>query len=203
MQRAARSLILIILGTLVLLLILFGIFYSRYVPTLCQMAETQAKSAAQSLIEKSVGTQIQNGTIRYDRIILFEKDVEGHIAALKTNMQEVNRLKSAILQQINQEILSMDASEIGIPLGSLLLPELCSGAGPRIPIHILSVRSSNAAFTSRFSQAGINQTLHQLYLTAEVQGSVWVLGEIRSFSVSSSILAAETVIVGQVPNSFS
>ena len=81
-----------------------------------------------------------------------------------------------ILNIINDEILALDTADIGIPLGSLFLPEFFSGKGPAIPVHILSIRNSDATFESNFSQAGINQTLHQLNMIVSVDVSVLVMG---------------------------
>ena len=117
-------------------------------------------------------------------------------------MSEVNRLKTDILNIINDEILALDNSDLGIPLGSLFLPELLSGKGPTIPVHILSIRNSDASFLSNFSEAGINQTLHQLTMSVSVDVSILVLGTTRSFTVTSQVVVAETVIVGQVPDTF-
>ena len=69
-------------------------------------------------------------------------------------------------------------------------------------MHILAIRNSEATFTSHFTQAGINQTLHQLIMELNVDAAVLVLGETSTFSVSSQIVVAETVIVGAVPNTF-
>ena len=132
----------------------------------------------------------------------FEKDLDGRITALKTNMSEVNRLKTDILNLINDEILALDTSDIGIPLGSLFLPELFSGKGPAIPVRILSIRNSDATFSSKFSQAGINQTLHQLTMIVSADVAVLVLGQTSSFTVNSEVVVAETVIVGDVPSTF-
>ena len=131
-----------------------------------------------------------------------EKDLNGKITALKTNMSEVNRLKTDILNIINDEILALDTSDIGIPLGSLFLPELLSGKGPVIPVHILSIRNSDATFSSNFVQAGINQTLHQLIMLVSVDVAILVLGQTGSFTITSEVVVAETVIVGDVPNTF-
>jgi len=140
--------------------------------------------------------------IQYDRIVYFEKDLNGRITALKTNMSEVNRLKTDILNIINDEILSLDTTDIGIPLGSLFLPEFFSGKGPAIPVHILSIRNSDAVFSSDFSQAGINQTLHKLTMEVSVDVAVLVLAQTTSFTVTSEVVVAETVIVGEVPQTF-
>jgi sporulation protein YunB len=114
----------------------------------------------------------------------------------------VNRLKTDILNIINDEILALDTSDIGIPLGSLFFPEVFSGKGPAIPVHILSIRNSDATFSSNFAQAGINQTLHQLTMLVSVDVAVLVLGQTGSFTVNSEVVVAETVIVGSVPNTF-
>lgn len=178
------------------------LFRSRYRPILSTLAETQVKNATSDLTNDAIAKQIAEGNIRYDRIVFFEKDLDGRITALKTNMSEINRLKTDILNIINDEILALDTSDIGVSLGSLFLPEFFSGKGPSIPVHILSIRNSDAVFRSHFSQAGINQTLHQLTMEVSVDAAVLVLGRTGSFSVTSEVVVAETVIVGEVPNTF-
>ena len=121
---------------------------------------------------------------------------------MKTNMAEVNRLKTDILNLINDEILAQDTSHLGVAIGSLVFPEFLSGKGPEIPVKILSIRNSDGSFTSGFTEAGINQTLHQLSMQVLVDVTVLVLGKAESFTVSSQVVVAETVIVGQVPETF-
>ena len=180
----------------------FLFFRSQYNDAVRDLAYTQVKNTTSDLINDAIDTQIQSGNIEYDRIVYFEKDLEGRITALKTNMSEVNRLKTEILNLINDEILALDSSHMGIPLGSIFLPELLSGRGPSIPLQVLSIRNSDASFHSYFTQAGINQTLQQLTMEVSVDVTVLVLGETASFTVSSQVVVAETIIVGQVPDTF-
>jgi sporulation protein YunB len=154
------------------------------------------------LINDAIDKQIEDGTIQYDRMVYFEKDLDGRITALKTNMSEVNRLKTDILNLINDEILALSTEDLGIPIGSLILPELLSGRGPEIPVQILSIRNSDASFSSNFTQAGINQTLQQINMQVCVDVTVLVLGQANSFTVSSQVIVAETIIVGDVPDTF-
>lgn len=202
MRRKIRGMFRLILMILVLVFLAFLMLRSRYRGVIRDLAETQVKNTTSDLTNDAIAKQIAEGIIQYDRIVYFEKDLDGRITALKTNMSEVNRLKTDILNLINDEILALDTSDIGIPLGSLFLPELFSGKGPSIPVHILSIRNSDAAFSSRFSQAGINQTLHQLIMIVSVDVAVLVLGQTSSFSVTSEVVVAETVIVGDVPSTF-
>ena len=184
------------------LVILFFVLRIRYRDVIRDLAETQVKNSTSDLTNDAIAKQIAAGDIQYDRIVYFEKDLDGRITALKTNMSEVNRLKTDILNIINDEILALDTSDIGIPIGSLFLPEFFSGKGFVIPVHILSIRNSDACFASHFSQAGINQSMHQLTMDVSVDVAVLVLGQTESFTVSSQVVVAETIIVGAVPNTF-
>ena len=202
MRYRIRRFFRLLVFVLILVLILLIVFRSSYHRVIRELAETQVKNTTSDLINDAIDEQIENGNIQYDRIVYFEKDLNGRITALKTNMSEVNRLKTAILNLINDEILALDTADIGIPVGSLILPEFLAGKGPNIPVHILSIRNSDADFTSDFVEAGINQTLHQLNMHISVDVSILVLGQTNSFTVTSQVVVAETIIVGQVPETF-
>ena len=197
-RRGLRVIAVILVLTIAVLLL----FRKHYNEPVRELSRTQIMNATSDLINDAIDQQIEAGDIQYARIVFFEKDLNGRITALKTNMSEVNRLKTCTLNIINDEILALDTSDIGIPLGSLFLPELFSGRGPVIPVQIISIRNSDAYFTSNFTAAGINQTLHQLSMSVLVDVSVLVLGETASFTVTSEVVVAETIIVGDVPDTF-
>lgn len=200
-RRVKRFLIWLSLLILAALTV-FAVLRSRYYPVIRNLAETQVKNTASDLINDAISKQIAQGTIQYDRIVYFEKDLDGRITALKTNIGEINRLKTDVLNIINDEVLAADESSLGIPLGSLFFSEFFAGKGPRMPIRILAIRNSEADFYSQFTEAGINQTLHQLNMEVFLDVTVLVLGATSEFSISSHMVVAETVIVGAVPDTF-
>ena len=189
-----------VIAALAVLLLIF--FRYKYRTEIKDLAQTQITNSTSDLINDAIDKQIELGNIQYDRMVYFEKDLNGCITALKTNMSEVNRLKTDILSIINDDILALDTADLGIPIGSLILPEILSGKGFQIPVLIHSIRNSDASFYSSFSEAGINQTLHQLTMEVVVDVTVLVMGETKNFTVSSHVVIAETVIVGQVPDTF-
>ena len=202
MRHRLRKFVYRVLFVLLAALLLFLALRGKYRDIIRDLAQTQVKNTTSDLTNDAIAKQIDDGVIQYDRIVYFEKDLEGRITALKTNMSEINRLKTDILNIINDEILALDTSDIGIPIGSLIFPEFLSGRGPAIPVRILAIRNSDANFSSSFTQAGINQTLHQLIMEVSVDVAVLVLGQTNGFTVSSQVVVAETVIVGDVPNTF-
>ena len=202
MLRWIRKVLWTFLFTVLLIFTLFLAVRGKYRLVIRDLAETQVKNSTSDLTNDAIAKQIAAGNIQYDRIVYFEKDLDGRITALKTNISEVNRLKTDILNIINDEILALDTSDIGIPMGSFIFPEILSGKGPVIPVHILAIRNSDASFFSNFHQAGINQTLHQLAMEVSVDVAVLALGETTNFTMTSEVVVAETVIVGDVPNTY-
>lgn len=202
MKRVLRRILCLTAVLALLAVAVLLVLRTKYRKVLTELAQTQVKNVTSDLINDAVDREIAEGTIQYDRLVYFEKDLEGRITALKTNMGEINRLKTETLALINQEILDMDSSALGVPIGSLVLPEVFAGRGFSIPIEILAIRNSDASFSSCFSQAGINQTLQQMKMDVFVDVTVLILGSTESFTVTSQVVVAETVIVGQVPNTY-
>lgn len=191
-------------AVLVTLLAVWGFLglRGRLRPVVRSLAKTQVINTASDLINDAILRQIMEGQIQYDRIVYFEKDLNGRITALKTNMAEVNRLKTETLNLINDEIMAQDSTSLGVSLGSIILPEFFSGKGPQIPVRILAIRNSDANFQSEFTEAGINQTLQQLRMDVIVDVTILVLGQTETFTVSSQMVVAETIIVGDVPATY-
>ena len=191
------------------ILLVFPILWAGFIsfrgklwPIADQLARTQVTNVTSDEINEAISRQMVSGNIRYERMVFLEKDHNGRITALKTNMAEINRLKTDILNLINEEILGTDSAQLGIALGSLILPEFFSGKGPLIPVRLLTIRNSDASFHSAFSEAGINQTFQQITMDVTVDVTILLMGRTDSFPVSTQVVVAETVIVGDVPQTF-
>lgn len=185
------------------LLILAGILYLfaalRLYPMIKKVAAVNVDNDAAGAINQAIDAVIDEGRISYERLVLLEKDEQGNITALQTNMAEANHLKTDVLSEISKRILDLSVESLSIPLGSVLFPELLSGSGPLISVRVLAVRTSYATFANQFSSAGINQTLHQIVLHVGVTVTVALPSGTLDVPVQSDIVVAETVIVGAVP----
>lgn len=202
MIRLFRRLRTIVILILLLAMVILLLFRWKFNQPVRDLAQAQVINATSDLINDAIDRQIEAGDIQYDRIVYFEKDLNGAITALKTNMSEVNRLKTNTLNIINDEILALDQSDLGVPMGCIFLPEFFSGRGITLPVQIIAIRNSDAYFESYFTQAGINQTLHRLNMCVLVDVSILVLGHTASFTVTSEVVVAETIIIGDVPDTF-
>lgn len=166
------------------------------------LAETAVSNMVGRVVTEAVSDTIANGDIRYERLISFEKDNSGDITALHSNMAEFNRLQAGITQEVLTRLGEVAERDLAIPLGTLTGSALLAGRGPSFTVRMQSVGSCSARFENRFSQAGINQTTHRIILCVEVYMSILLPGFQTSTQVNTSFSVAETVIVGDVPESY-
>ena len=166
------------------------------------LAETAVSNMVGRVVTEAVSDTIANGDIQYERLISFEKDNHGDITALHSNMAEFNRLQAGITQEVLTRLGEVAERDLVIPLGTLTGSALLAGRGPSFTVRMQSVGSCSARFENRFSQAGINQTTHRIILCVEVNMSILLPGFQTSTQVDASFSVAETVIVGDVPESY-
>ena len=199
-RRPRRRMVLTVLTVL-----LAGAFLwltSAMRPLIRELAKAKVENHGQNVINEAIEEQLDSGRIDYKNIIFLEKDVNGNITALKTNIAEVNRLKTQTLAITDTMLLDLDVNEIGLPLGSVILPTFFSGSGPKLPVKVLSISNSDAEFRNVFSEAGINQTAHQIMMDVIIDMTILTPAGTDAVRVVSSVVVAETVIVGNVPQSY-
>ena len=187
---------------LVLLLTLLLSGTARMRPLLESLATTRVSNTVNRIIFEAVNEAIQEGDISYEELISLEKDNEGKITAVHSNMAAFNRLQAQSLDIIVARIDQVSARELSIPIGTLTGSALLAGRGPRISVRMESVGSSSARFENRFDSAGINQTNHQIVLEVDVSVSILLPGFTTATTVSTAVTVAETVIVGSVPETY-
>ena len=195
-RRRRRLLLIVPLLVLTGLVLLVELHLSPYIR---ELARNQAVNAASNAIIEAVSEMLRRGDTDFSRVIVLEKDVEGHITALRTDMTQVERLKIEVLDILGGLIDEINTQQMGIPIGNLLLPDLLAGTGPELPVKAVSLTLSNADFFSDFTAAGINQTLKVKFTI-----SLTILTTVgyETVDVDSDVMLAQTVIVGTVPETY-
>lgn len=185
-----------------ILLALFIVVTGHLKTLLGSLAATRVSNMVGQVVTEAVRDAVDSGDVRYDNLISLEKNESGGIAALVSNMAEFNRLQAAITQDILRRLETMSDMELSIPLGTLTGSAFLAGRGPRCTIRAQSTGSCSAEFANEFSQAGINQTTHRIMLRVDVSMSILLPGFRTGAEVSNAFAVAETVIVGEVPDTY-
>ena len=194
-DRLRRTLAVVLTVTAALALL----FRLHLAPTAQRLIETQVSNSASDAINEAIAEQIAAGKLDYSDMVTIEKDLNGAVTAISANMERINLLKTGVLDCIDKKLDSLSVEKLGVPIGSVLLPELFSGRGFTIPVRVLAVRTSDAVFRNGFSSAGINQTRHSIYIDVRVTVTILTWTGTQDVSVDATVAAAETVIVGTVP----
>ena len=91
---------------------------------------------------------------------------------------------------------------LDIPLGNLAGGMLLTGRGFPVRIKLVPIGDVSGEIYSEFSETGINQTLHRIYLRVRVSMNMIVASDTVRLELADDILVAETVIVGRVPDAY-
>lgn len=171
-------------------------------PVVVDLATARTSNAVNRIVVAAVNDAVDSGRIDYEQLVDFDKDADGHVTALRSNMAAFNRLQASIANDILQRMAEVSSTDLAIPIGTLTGSPLLAGRGPCLRVRMQSVGTATARFDNQFSSAGINQTRHRIILDVDVHVSILLPGLTTYTKVSNEISVAETVIVGGVPETY-
>ncbi len=179
-----------------------GVAPASAAPLVEAAARAQAANALTAVIDRAIAADLAERDVDYGDFVTIQRDASGAITAMTTDMAALNQLRAQLVAQILSALEGVDASEIRIPLGSLVDSELVWARGPELRVRALRVGTVSAEFRSDFSQAGVNQTLHRIELEVAVPVTLILPGGQTELTVETGLRVAETVIVGAVPDTY-
>lgn len=171
-------------------------------PLLVNLATARCSNTVHRIVVAAVNDAVENGWMEYGKLVRFDKDSDGHVTALQSNMAEFNRLQTAVADDVLDRLAQASVSDLTVPLGTLTGSPLLAGRGPCLHVRMQSVGTATARFDNQFSSSGINQTRHRIILDVDVHVSILLPGLTTYTKVSNEISVAETVIVGGVPETY-
>jgi len=192
--------VLMVIVALIFSCTLIEVMETRLQPVLMTAARMQTINEVTAIVEGAILSELDRREIGYSDLVCVERDAGGSITAITTDMAEMNRLRSSLVEVMLEHVSRIDDAAIAIPVGSLVDSELLWGRGPTIKVRSFSVGTVSAEYRSEFSAAGVNQTLHKICLELSVPVTVLLPGTQMDVPVVTSMCVAETVIVGKVPS---
>lgn len=185
----------------VLLLLCIGIYFFViwYVkPVIRTVSQEEVRSLTINAVNLSV-SEVMEENPAYIQMTEIVKDNDGNIAMIYANASIINSLSRKITEQAQTHLRQMEETGIEIPLGSLSGIAFLAGRGPNIKIKALPVGNIDTAFSSEFIPAGINQTLHKLFIDVTASVSIIIPGAENKITTITQVLIEESLIIGKVP----
>jgi sporulation protein YunB len=172
----------------------------RVRPMIQKAGAYQCRIIAARIIDSVVYSEVEGYS--YGTLVNLSYDDNGNIISIESNMVNINRLKSRVTQAINENISLIEDSELRIPVGTVSGVNMLYGRGLAIPVKLTPRGYATVNLVSKFTSAGINQTLHQITLTVTAEISAIIPGYTTSVIVETEFIVAQTVIVGYVPEAY-
>lgn len=173
-------------------------------PVVDGLARQKAHSSAVAAMEQAVRQTLEKHPEYqdYQQLMYVEKDANGHVALMIPNTMRLNAIVSDALLDVEQRWAALQKQDISIPLGTLSGSRVLSGLGPDIRLSFSAAHAPSLSVKDEFISAGINQTRHRIWL--DMSGEILISAPFSKdkVHVSSSMLLAESVIVGPIPETY-
>ena len=174
-------------------------FRNNIVPTVMGSAVAQVRAICTNSVNLAVASVIGDG-LSYDDMFSVIQDEDGKVTMVKTNSPQINMISREIANLAQANLDALGVQEISIAVGTFTGLALLTGFGPDVIIKVVPIGSAYCDFVSRFESAGINQTLHKLYLDVYANVSIVTPIDEPTITVKAEVLVCENLIVGEVPN---
>ena len=201
-RRSCFRIICIFLSAVIVVLMLFIGMDKRLKPVITDYSASAGETLMISLVDKTVSEIFSEEGITYNDLVTLSRDSNGQVTSLEVNAAKMNLIKSNVSVRVAENIANKERYTLKIPLGTLIGNEYTLGRGPDIKFKMQITTTVTADFESRFYSAGINQVLHQIHINVKMNGQTVIPWYKSTFTVNTSVIAAQTVIVGLTPDAY-
>lgn len=173
-------------------------FRNNIVPTVMGSAVAEVRAICTNSVNLAV-TTVVGGGLKYDDLFTVVKDSDGDVSMVQANSPEINLISREIANLAQANLDALGSQEISVPAGTFTGLALLMGMGPEVTISVIPIGSALCDFVSYFTSAGINQTLHKIYINVHAVISIVTPIDEPTITVTAEVLVAENLIVGDVP----
>lgn len=195
-----KKLFIRLLATIIILLFFtFCLFEFKARDLVHNTVDNELEIHAANAIDDAVSQVLDKSDVEYSDIVIVKTAQDGSISSLETDSKEINLLKSRISHAITENIKCHTKVGVGVPAGAFTGLVLLSSFGPDIKIYLTVDGSAVTNIKSEFESAGINQTVHRIYLVVDADVSLTCPIISYETNVVSEFELCQTVIVGSTP----
>lgn len=193
------------LKLIALALILVGVFLiaeASFRPMIEEMNAFECHEAVSRIINDAVLSELEQNGTDYSSLVTLSRNENGEVTSVQSNIVNINKLKTNVNERVEREIERLAEVDIQIPIGTLLGVQLLHGKGFNVGMTVEPLGYATTTIISEFSEAGINQTRHRITIEINADVNALIPGYETLVPVNTSIVAAETIIVGRVPDAY-
>lgn len=162
----------------------------------------ECQLAVSEIITTAVDEELSQEDISYSKLVELTTNTDGEVISVESNVIGINQMKNGISQRLERELHRISDIHIGIPIGTLSGIQMLHNKGFDIGMTVEPMGYPKTKIISEFTEAGINQTRHRIIIDITVVADAIIPGYSTTVTVNTSIVAAETIIIGRVPDAY-
>lgn len=204
MSKTKRRLLIVVWSFVLIILLIIGMFLlfdANIRPVVIALVSARTQAMAARYINDAANETLYSG-LEFDDLVRISTGELGRVSYVQADAVAINRIGVSVAQRAQSRMEEELVRYVDIPLGSFVGGQLLSGRGPNVRISTLPVGISYTRYKSEFIAAGINQTRHRIFLEIVTQVRVVIPPSSEMVTANNEILVAETIIIGDVPQSY-
>ena len=154
------------------------------------------------IINTAVYDTIKNSGYTFDDLTIINTDKNGFVNSVSIEPSSANMMKSEIAALINERVNKISDDDVKITIGMIIGYCNLGSWGPEIPLAVLPNTNVEIDFSNEFVSCGINQVQDNLTIDVNVHVSALMPFLKSTSTIHSSVIVAQTLIVGDVPNTY-
>lgn len=183
-------------------IVLIMVYFNTIVnPVILNTSESKVRSLTLKAINSAV-SEVVNDSALYNELVTITTNSEGDVSLITANSILINRLSKELAKIAQNKIENIGNQGVMVPLGTFSGMPILVGRGPNVKIRLLPIGSIACNFESEFTQAGINQTHHRIYVNIESKVTMILPVENRTIINTVQVLICESIIIGKIPATY-
>lgn len=171
-------------------------------PVIQTVGGNALKNSLSNVLDRAVNEIVDDLGVRYGDMVNIERNSDGSIAAVTLNSSYINGYKADLSDECSDRLSKFDKTEIPVPLSAVVGISFLDSDLFKINVTATIYGFAVTDVESKFESAGINQTRHTIYLNVQASAYAYVGFCRLDESVDETVILVETIIVGEVPQSY-
>lgn len=201
--KGRRETIIFRVASVILILSIITVITDMKMRPVIQMVGGDAlKNSLSNVLDGAINDIVDELGIKYNSMVDIQKNDEGEIIAITLNATYINAYKTEIADKCSDKLSRFNEATVSVPVGSLFDIAIFNGKGFTIESDATIYGFAVTDVISEFQSAGINQTRHIIYLEVKASAHAYMGLCYLNETVDETIILVETIIVGEVPESY-
>lgn len=173
---------------------------------LLPLIEAVGEHRSQALYDGTVNGMLADILQEYgwteEDLLTVQTDAAGEVTAVYPDTVRLNRLAADLNQSLMEQLQSVEGMAFTVPSGSVFGGVWAADRGPAVTFRLTADSLVTTGIRDEITTVGINQTYYTLSVTVDQDVLLVYAGRHKTLTMHSEIPVVQTVLVGDIPQTY-